>query len=202
MITTQVTTTIGKPKNIYCLLALLSKSTQQQLAPLLASLSTELGDDAWVMPETSLHITLCEIIEWKEYAHDRQAMYDQHSYKYENLTEEILANFGPISVTFDTIEVSPQAIIIKGSDDGSFARIRKELVEKLPLPENTKMPPAIIHSSIVRFVNEVPLSKIEEIVQRHSISISETVNQFHLIHSLVSPLLDYETIRRYSLIKD
>ena len=171
MITTQATNNIGMPDNAFALVSLLSESAKHQVSQLLNELSKELGGSVWVMPNNALHVTLCEIIQAKDYSEDKQELYDRHSSEYENITYEILTTFKPIDVTFDTIEVSPQAIIIKGTDDGSFEKIRKELVDRLPLPSETKMPPNIIHCSIGRFTKKVPLNQVETIVGRHTINI-------------------------------
>lgn len=182
-------------------MALLSTDTQRQLASLLAELSAELGDAAWVMPAEALHITLCEIVQFKDYSQDPQKIYEQHSTEYIHRTADIMAKYDPITISFDLLHVSPQAIIIKGTDNGSFNQIRKEQVDLLPLPAETKMPPDIIHSSIARFVKEVPLEDVERIVKKHSINIQETVSEFKLIHGLVSPLLKYEVIQSYPLVE-
>lgn len=199
MTTTQTAHNIGKPDNAYALVALPSEKTALQISQLLIYLSRELGDSIWAVPNNALHITLCEIIQPKEYTSDKQLLYEQHADEYINTTAKILAEFKPIRVTFDTIEVSPQAIIVRGTDDGSFQNIRKELVDRLPLPGETKMPPDIIHSSIARFRKEIPLSDVEKVTKRYSIQVNEEVKEFRLIKNLVTPLLKYETVHAYSL---
>lgn len=198
---TQATANIGKPDNAYALVALLSKDTSRQFSLLLGKLCAELGDIVWAMPEDALHITLCEIIQPKNYAEDKQALYDLHSSEYESRPGEILAKHNPIKVTFSAIEVSSQAIIIRGTDDGSFEEIRKELVNKLPLPSETKMPPDIIHSTIARFTKEVPLEDVENIARKYSLNLVEDITSFKLINNLTLPLLSYKVIRSYPLSK-
>lgn len=199
METTQITDTIGQPHSAYCLLALLSGNAKNQLKELLQSLQEELGERAYIMPKDTLHITLCEIIQSKEYQENKELLYSRNAPIYENSTEQVLNQFSPVDVVFDEIVVSPQAIIIKGRDNGSFKEIRKQLVEDLPLPAETKQPPAIIHSTIARFLVEMPLDEVRNITKQYTIKLNETVSGFSLIHSNVSPLLAYDTIRAYSL---
>jgi len=196
---TQITNTINKPHSAYCLLALLSNDAKEQLSDLLDSLQKKLGKSIYVMPKENLHITLCEIIQSKEYSENKELLYSKNSSEYEELSEEVFAQFKPIHIVFDKIEVSPQAIIIRGKDDGSFETIRKGLVENLPLPTETKRPPEIIHCTIARFLTEMPIEEVRDIVEKDPFTLNEKVGSFSLIHSTVSPLIAYDIIRKYDL---
>lgn len=196
---TQITNTIGQPHSAYCLLALLSDDAKRQLSELFELLQEKLGKNVYIMPEETLHITLCEIIQSKDYSENKEMLYSRNSSNYQNQTEQILAQFSPIEVVFDEVVVSPQAIIIKGRDNGSFEEIRKELVKNLPLPSETKKPPTIIHCTIARFLTEIPIDEVREITKQYSIVLNERVSSFSLIHSNVTPLLAYDTLRRYEL---
>lgn len=196
---TQITNTIGQPHSAYCLLALLSDNAKNQLKGLLELLDKELGENIYIMPTETLHITLCEIIQSKNYSENKELLYRQNSSIYKNSTEQVLKQFSPIDVVFDEIIVSPQAIIVKGRDNGSFQEIRKQLTKNLPLPAETKQPPEIIHSTIARFLTEIPLDKVRVITKEYTIKLSEKVNGFSLIHSNITPLLAYDTLKRYEL---
>lgn len=199
MTSTHITDNIGKSENAYALVALLSESAKQQVSQLLNKLSKVLGDAVWIMPREALHVTLCEIIQAKDYTEDKQALYDRHSFEYENVTADILSNYKPIIIAFDTVVASPQAIIIKGIDDGSFEKIRKAIVDKLPLPSETKLPPSIIHTSIARFTKVIQLDEVENIVNHQAISFKETIDAFQLVNNLTPPLLKYKIVRTYPL---
>lgn len=199
METTRITDTIGQPHSAYCLLALLSSNAKEQLSELLQLLKKDFGENIYVMPKETLHITLCEIIQSKDYSENKELLYTQNSFDYESRSGQVFAHFKPIEIVFDKIIVSPQAIIIKGRDNGSFKQIRKELVQNLPLPTETKEPPTIIHCTLARFRAELPLHKVRSITKKYTISLNETVNNFSLIHSTITPLLAYETIKRYEL---
>lgn len=199
MIKTEVQDTLGESRDAYCLLALLSEKTKRELSILLKKLEEDLGEAIWVMPLEALHITLCEIIQSKDYNTNKEELYAKHSDEYENITAKTLKGYEPIGVSFDTIEVSPQAIIVKGTDNGSFESIRKQLVNDLPLPEKTKLPPTIIHSTIARFRESVDVNNVKNIVKQNMIEVEEVVSEFKLIHLHVTPLLEYDTLRTYQL---
>lgn len=199
METTQIADYIGKSDTAYVLAALLSKDTRQIVGKLLTLLSGEIGEGLYTMPPNALHITLCEIIQPKPYAQDKQRMCETHRVSYEAAPAEILKGVRPIKVHFNKLIVSPQAITIQGQDDGTFEVIRRQLVKQLPLPDETKLPPDIIHSSIARFTKELDLEKIREVVARHSIDCEEIVEEFKLVSNLALPLLRYQTIRTYLL---
>lgn len=198
---TQIKQFLGERVNAYGYVAMLSVGSQQKITELLEKLKNEIGDGLWVMPANALHITLCEIIQTKQYGEDSQLLFSRHANEYENVPSKIISGVEPITVTFDEIFVSQMAIIVKGKDDGSFNNIRKQLVGSIPLPDGTPPPPTIIHSSIARFTKELPLSMVEDIASRHAIHFQETVAEFQLLQNVVTPLLQYNTVRKYPLIK-
>lgn len=199
MLTTEINTTIGitDPGNDCITIALLSETGQQQVISLLEEIKKQLGDIIWPMPAKALHITLCEIIEPRPYFESKAKLLKKFPH-YEAVLEEVLT-MPPIPVHFDTIEVSPQAIIIRGRDDGTFNRIREELVEKLPLPNETKSPPDIIHSSIARYTKEVNIEEVKAITDSFRVDFVETVNEFQLLHKTAPHLLNYQIAHRYAL---
>ena len=183
----------------YVLLALLSNNAQSQIAGLLSSLDKEHPGTLWCMPQNALHITLCEIYQPKHYGQDRTVLYEQNRQQYEDSARAVLANFAKITVNFNAIEASAGAIIVRGEDDGSFNAIRAQLVEKLPLPVETKRPPDIVHSSIARYKKVVSLDEVQRSVANHQISFEEEVTEFKLVRCTVQPLLKYEVIQMYPL---
>jgi hypothetical protein len=102
-----------------------------------------------------------------------------------------LSNTPKFTITFDTIEASPQAVIVKASDSSKFNSIRAELTANIQLPDETRTPPDITHTSIARYV--------KEIVARHRIKIEEEVTEFKLIKTEIPPLQKYEVLKTYAL---
>jgi len=199
MTNAEINTTIGitEPDNDCIAVALISETGQQQITSLLEKLSERLNGIIWPMPATALHITLCEIIQPKPYVEDKAKLLKNFPH-YERVLEEALT-MPPIPVTFDTIEVSPQAIIVRGRDDGTFNRVREQLAEKLPLPSETKSPPDIIHSTIARYKKEVDVEEVKAVVASMDINFVETISEFQLLRQTAPHLLNYQIARRYPL---
>lgn len=192
-------TNIGEREIGYVLLALLSDEAKDQIVSLQQELDRELPGALWLMPRDALHVTLCEIIQPKDYGEDKTQLFERNRQAFEDVSSRVLAGFGEIAVQFDTIEASSGAIIIRGQDDGSFNAIRKRLVAQLSLPEATKRPPDIVHSSIARYTKSVELGNVEQIVDAHRIDLQEQVTAFKLVRCSVQPLLEYETLQTYRL---
>ena len=102
-------------------------------------------------------------------------------------------------MNFNRVEVSSQAIIIRGSDDRAFDAIRTQLVELLPLPSATKQPPTIVHSTIARFTRELDLKTVQSVIAQLNISFTETITEFQLLHNVSPHMLSYEVVARYPL---
>jgi hypothetical protein len=188
---------ITKPDNDCIAVSLLSEPAQQQVTRLLLTLTERLGEVIWPMPSHALHITLCEIIQPKPYLEDKTELLKSTPH-YEAVLENFL-KIPAINVQFRTIEVGPQAIIIRGEDNGAFNLIRQQLVSGLPLPLETKMPPDIIHSSIARYRKEIDVDYVKAATADLSIDFIETINEFQLLKATAPHLLNYTIARRYQL---
>ena len=197
---TQVNHEIGVTQpDVDCIaVALLSEAAQQKVTTLLEKIVERLDDSVWPMPANALHITLCEIIQPKPYLEEKAELLKQLPH-YQSVLEEVLAT-PQIPVAFTMIEVSPQAIIIKGKDNGTFKRIRDQLVSKLPLPNETKAPPQIIHSTIARFKKEVDLNTVNAAIADLTINFTETVHEFELLLKTAPHLVNYTIVQRYPLV--
>lgn len=185
----------------YVLLALLSDNARVQIATLLRKLARELPGTIWCMPADALHITLCVIYRPINYDQDKTAMYERNRRQYEDVARTVLSGSGKIAVNFDTVEASPHAIIVRGEDDGRFGAIRSQLVERLPLPIGTNLPPDIIHSSIARYTRAGKLGEVKNAVANHEITFKEEVTEFKLVRCTLQPLLDYEVLQTYPLAR-
>lgn len=90
-------------------------------------------------------------------------------------------------------------MIVRGEDDGTFNKIRAQILEEMPIIAESKQPPDIIHSSIARYLKGQDFEHVQEIIQRHSINFTETITEFKLLKNRKFPLLEYDTIRTYKL---
>lgn len=196
---TEINPQIGmkEPENDCIVVAFISKKFQQKINQLLKSLENKLGNIIWPMPSNALHITLMGIIEPKPYIENKAKLLKNLPH-YEKVLLKVL-DIGPITIYFDTIEVSPQAIIVKGHDDGTFNHVRKKLVEKLPLPNETNLPPNIVHCTIARFTKKVDIEEVKEIVSKFNINFVETIDEFQLLIETAPHIVNFQVAHKYQL---
>ncbi len=186
----------------YALLAIPSNKTKQRIIDLLNVLAAELPEVLWLMPPEQLHITLCEIIQPKNYSQDKEVLYNLHKDQYESVPAQILFKTPRFTITFDSIEASPQAIIVRCSDSDNFNDIRSKLVAEMELPSETRTPPDITHSSVARYSRVTDLESVQAIVARHKINIREEITSFMLVRTKVLPLQKYEVLKDFPLARN
>ncbi len=201
MNTTYIATDIGKKDNANGICALLSVNGQLQVAKILKQITDQVPEGIWCMPPRSLHITLCEIMQAKTYHEDKEVLFQKHFNQYQRALNTALKDVRPIEILFDRVEVSPNAIIIRGNNDTALATIRSKLVESLPLPAETKQPPTIVHSSIARFTQGLDMAKLESVISKLDISFTETITEFQLIHNGSPHMLNYEIASHHPLAR-
>ncbi len=191
---------IGEETVNYVLLALLSQKTRSKLTELLSNLNTELPNMLWLMPAEQMHITLCEIIQPKNYSVDKDVLYASRKDEYEDAIGNILSSISSFNVTFDILEASTKAIITRCSNTNTFNSIRSQLMKNIQFPSETKLPPDITHSSIARYLKKIDLELVQNGLQNHTLSLDEEVTEFKLLRNTVYPLQNYEIIKSYSLL--
>ena len=191
---------VGKTLIGYGVGAYLSRPSQEIVTSLLEQLTSELPGILWPMPPGDLHITLFEIIvSLGEYEGDRDKIYEKHRPAIEQELDNLLSQMEPIKVDFTRLEASPAAIIVKGTDDGSMQTIRDKIVSKSLLPSETKLPPGIIHSTIARYIKEIDLDHVQEVLKHHSVNFEETIHEFKLERATGAPMAGVTTLKLYPL---
>jgi len=180
-----------------------SVKSKQRVAEIQAELNDKFGDSVWSFPQTSLHITL---MDWfaplVSYDEGSNKLFNKYRNEYEKVLENILSDQSPIKIHFDTIKVSPSAVYIQGTDDGSYEMIRKKFLQKIQLVEGTKKSPQIIHSSIARFNEEINLHAVQDFVVSLDMDLYETISEFRLVKETKVPMLEFEVIRTFKLSKN
>lgn len=191
---------IGKEKIGYWVGFFLSPENQQKIADLQAQLHKELPGVLWTMPDiTQQHVTLFEIVMCLgEYPENRDAIFERYRSGIVAELEAQLTHQAPITVTLNILEASSATIIVRGTDDGSFRRIRDAISNKHLLPKGTRTPPDIIHSSLARYVKEVDLERVRSVVARHQLKLMQTVTEFEMV-KIFRPPMDYATLEVYGL---
>jgi hypothetical protein len=192
---------IDEEKVGFAVCTFLSLENQQKIADLQAELHRELPGVLWTMPDISQqHLTLFEIVmTFRDYPEDSDVIFERHRTGIDVELKKQLAAQGPIVVTLDTLETSPSAIIVRGTDNSSFQRIRNAMSDNHLLPEGTRTPPDIIHSSLARYVKEVDLERVRSIVAAHQLALTQVVDKFEMVRIWRMPM-DYTTIETYELL--
>lgn len=192
---------IGERKIGYTVCAFFSPENQRRIAKLQAELHRALPGVLWTASDvTQHHLTLFEIVmTYRDYPQDRETIFKDHEVAIDAELTAQLAHQGPVPVSLDTLEVSPSAIIVRGTDDGSFQRLRDVVSGKHLLPEGTRTPPDVIHSSLIRYVKEIDAEQVRSVVAGHQLKLTEVVTQFEMVQVWRMPM-DYTTLKTYKLL--
>lgn len=191
---------LNEPSIGYVYAALLSEHAQSKITELLESMRQELPGIIWTMPPDALHITLCEVIQSrKPYSEDKDTLFARRQDEYFDGAAHALKGISVLNVVFNQIEVSKDAIIIRTQDGAPFNDIRATLLSHISLPDETKRPPGIIHSSIARYQQAVDIETVQSVAASHRINFTEEITQFKLLRTTVPPLLEYEELTSFTL---
>ncbi|HJP96914.1 MAG TPA: hypothetical protein VJ843_06125 [Candidatus Saccharimonadales bacterium] len=154
----------------------------------------------WAAPGPSLHVTLLDwLTPTSSYDMDKDALFASIQKEYMEAIIESLRSQPPIQITFDTLEVHPAAIIVRGHDNGAFQRIRSAFMSRVNLLPNTKQPPAIIHTTICKFQEKSDLDKIRNTLLGTTVKFQETIKEFRLVRESQVYMLNFQTIKKFKL---
>lgn len=199
---TEAVSWVGKPNHGYLINTAFSEDVAASLATIGQKFADEYGHAFAAAPASSLHITL---LDWVsplfDYAgQDKPTLYERVKESYDRELTRILNERGTIRVHFTEICVAPTTVYIQGFDDGQFKAIRDEFVSSTAMLEGSKPLPTIIHSSLGRFVGEVPMGDVEEFARSIPIDFYQDIEWFRLVHCTRGPMLEFEELKRYSLV--
>jgi hypothetical protein len=185
--------------NGYIVIGSYSRENQQVIHRIQDQLRSSLpGIRFWFPRGDQLHITFAHIItpEVTYHKNSTELYADLKSSAIDSLRGAIPQNLD-VEIIFDKVEAFPAAIIIKGRDDGSYARMRAGFINKFSLPEQTRKPPEIIHTTIARFENEAPFDEIEKFVYGLNISFTQETSELLLIHEQKVFVQKHEVLERF-----
>ena len=131
---------------------------------------------------------------------DKTDLYNELYKSHNEALQEITNKHGRITIHFDQIKVSKDAIFITGTDNGEFDKIRQEFMSSVERPEQSKQPPQIIHSTLARFTLPIGVGPISDFINQLDLTFVQTVEEFELTHVTREPMLDYAVIKRYPLV--
>lgn len=186
----------------YMINTLLSESAQNEIKNLQDAFVSEFPDVVWKTPTSALHVTLLDwLAPLVDYDDDKDHVFEKINPRYDTVISGILATAEPIDVTFNSLIVSSSAVAIVADEKSTqiFNDIRQRFLEKIDLLPNTKQPPNIVHSTIVRFVGEVALDNVKKLAETLDFSFVEHVDEFQLVRETTLPMLSYSVIKKYQL---
>jgi hypothetical protein len=177
-----------------------SPENQQIIAELSQKFHSQFSDAIYSPPPEQLHVTLMDwLAPLVDYGRDKDEIFPEIFESYNSALEHALKNVGPIKVTFDEVDVGPEAIFLRGKDRGQYRRIRGSFIGQVALLPNTKQPPRIIHSTIARFLEEIGLQPVKDFAAEQQISITQTIDTFRLLRSTDTMMQDLKVLKLYHL---
>ena len=185
------------PDEDILLVHFVSKQKSKNIQELQKQLRGLLNHSIWLMPPENLHITICEIVEPKYTPNKDELMKNLDTYS--KSLDQIL-NAPSFNVNFNQIEASQNAIILKAIDNDEMENLRNNIVENLPLPKETKLPPKIIHISIARFKEELSVNEINLKLKDIKPNFIENIKELQLLNNTAPHLNSYSIHKKYELI--
>lgn len=187
-------------ENEHAIVALFSDASVRQAVAIQEQLVQIFGDAIWLQQPPALHITLMEIICNAEYKDiSRQEHFRRWYEAYNQIVPETLADLPPCSLTFNELHVSQRAIIIKAADPAPLNDIRAQLLARISLPQGTKTPPDIAHSTLARFNTAIDLEGAVYRTRKIAVNIVEPIKEFSLVKDLGPPDFNGTPMQTYPL---
>jgi len=190
----------GKERLGYMCNTNFSNDNQKRIADVQIKLDKRLPGVLWLAPLESLHITLFDwIAPLIDYGKSKEELFQLIHADYDQAMIDTLKKYDPIKIKFNELEVSQNAVILKGQDSGEYEKIRNQLLERMDLLPGTKLPPKIIHTSIARYKNSVPIDEITSATKDIPVDINHLTSNFRLVKETLDPMLRFEVLKRYAL---
>lgn len=197
---TSIYTDLNKQVTGYMLNATLDSGNRELIRVLQQQCIDAFGTVIYPLELSALHITLMDwVAPLVEYGQDKDALFISLLPQYDSVFRQLTDGLGPIRVVFDTISVSSGAIFLIGHDNGQFQAIRDDFTRRIHLISGTKQPPLIIHTSIMRFTEQIDIKLIQYFASKLSLNFTQDVNEFRLVNEKKIPMLEYDLVKTYTL---
>lgn len=155
------------PAEGYIVIAPLSEESKERIADIQSRYAELFGEKAlWLPKEDQLHITFSHIITPNaEYTEDRSSLFARLQPQASAALSAAVRPPLAVACHFSTVEAFPSAVILKATDDGTYDKLRRRFIENFQPPEGTRMPPEIIHTTLLRFKEPVNLAEIQKLTE-------------------------------------
>ena len=191
-----------KPCESYIYVAQLPVEVKDSIQAIQEKLSEKFGGKSFWFPKANeLHITIAHIISGDGgYSEPVKSIYERVGQQGNVAFERSIAAIKSPVITFDTVSVFNNAIIVQGHDDGTIQQIRENFTKHFPLPEGTHTPPTIIHSTIARYIAPLELEAIQDF-GRQELFIHDTfrLKGIDLVSEEKIFLQKFNTLKHYVL---
>ncbi len=202
LIHTQPVDFVGKSHLGYAVHARITGDAAKAIQEWLTKFSTAFPGGTYCMPPDGLH---CTLLDWVaplfDYdGVDKRQLFERLRQSFEPALIRALAHIESFTVRFDQIKITPTTVILLGSDNGQFNRVRSDFMSQVQLPAGGKLPPEIIHSSIVRFVEpSLQMCALQDYAAEHPILAMQHIREFRLVESRREPMQDFTVLKTYLL---
>ncbi len=185
----------------YIVVAPLGAETQQAIAALQARLVEKFSADAlWLPDSDQLHITVAHVLSPEaRYNEPSPDIFDRIGQSAMRALSLATSDQPAGTVIFDTIAAFPDAIIVRGHDDGELDAVRQKYVDNFTLPEGTRRPPSIIHSTIARYRQPLDLEEVQGFVSGLAIASSSTISEIDLVHERKVFMQEHDILQTYNM---
>ncbi|OHA26481.1 MAG: hypothetical protein A3C06_02800 [Candidatus Taylorbacteria bacterium RIFCSPHIGHO2_02_FULL_46_13] len=203
---TLISNWLNKPDDVVMLNACFSLENKEILSSIQKLLQKKFPDIISCTRPHGLHITLMEFLSlsfnYGQHTNKKRllhTLFHESIGQYDKIIVQTLEDEKNIRIDFKELRVMPNAILVVGTDNGAFKRVRDNLINKIDLIPGTKAPPQIIYSTICRYASEGDLQTIRDFVQGLKVSFVEIVKEFRLTHESVPPASEFEIVKTYPL---
>lgn len=199
----QVSDWLNKEYDGYMVNTTFSDENAEIIINFLKEAENRFGDAVYCMQKRSLHITLLDwIAPLLDYGgSDKYELFSHVQKQYDAALANATSSQVPFNVRFNKLHLFPNTIVLLGQDEGQFASMRADFINNIDLLPDAKLPPQIIHSSVIRFRKEIDMTDIEEFVSKHEIDLTQEITHFRLIHTIREPLVEFDILKTYDLGK-
>ncbi len=156
-------------------------SLQQEIAEQLPA------SGLWLPHGDQLHVTFAHVVSPDAtYESDRDTLFEAARPAVESALTDVAPLLRGNTIVFDTIQAFPAAIILTGKDYGTMAMARQKYLEKVQLPDGSRLPPKIIHITLARFREQMNMADVEAAIAKLTPNILFTPERLELVqeHSM------------------
>lgn len=189
----------------YIVIASLSQATAAKIHKIQDELAAQLPEGSlWLPRNEQLHVTLLHVVTdgIAPKNANNPALFATVKDNAIRALDAAIPTELDIKLELEFIGSSPPALIVKWRDYGAYDEIRSKFLERFNLPEGTRQPPNIVHTTIARFRKEIDYKAVERAVASiKRPEITEHTTSFHLAMVTKALLQEHEVLETFPRAK-